>query len=171
MLQEILSSFILMRKLIMSHHLVSRRGFAQQGAPSGDHQEETAKKDRHRRSSSCAVAVPAGSGEEDEFAIAVTVGLKIKIEAAMCTVSRSLRIQNGTCHEVGVDCESELALAVGDAIPVIVTAIRGQIVTMMEEQIAAIPAAGGNPCTREFQYRDFNACFPLEFKGDAKPIH
>ncbi|KAL4555553.1 hypothetical protein LXL04_038175 [Taraxacum kok-saghyz] len=65
---------------------------------------------------------------------------------------------------------SEVAQAIGDTIPDIVTAIRGQVEAMMEERIAAIPTGGGNPRTREFQYRDFNACSPPEFKGDTNPI-
>lgn len=65
----------------------------------------------------------------------------------------------------------EVSHAIGEAIPEIITAIRNEVVTLLEERIAAIPLpTGGQTRTREFQYRDLSACSPPEFKGDPNPI-
>ncbi|KAI3715290.1 hypothetical protein L6452_22267 [Arctium lappa] len=76
-----------------------------------------------------------------------------------------------TTEQIREMIAAEVAHAIGEAIPKIITAIRDEVVVLMEERIAAIPPpAGGHPRTREFQYRDLSACAPLEFKGDPNPI-
>ncbi|KAI3672891.1 hypothetical protein L6452_38991 [Arctium lappa] len=76
-----------------------------------------------------------------------------------------------TTEQIREMIATEVTHAIGEAIPEIITAIRNEVVVLMEEHIAAIPpSAGGQPRAREFQYRDLSACSPPEFKGDSKPI-
>ena len=63
---------------------------------------------------------------------------------------------------------TEVAQAITEAIPTVITAIREQLETVIDERVAMM---GGAPRPiREFSYRDFSACSPPLFSGSPDPI-
>lgn len=76
---------------------------------------------------------------------------------------------NGT--QIRTLINNEVSRAVGEAIPEIIAALREEMTILLNERVAAATTPPGNQNrAREFQYRDFSACSPPEFKGDMNPI-
>ena len=63
----------------------------------------------------------------------------------------------------------EVTRVITDTIPELFTGIRDQLGAMIDERLAAFAANGGGQ-QRGFTYRDFSACSPPEFKGEADPM-